>query len=191
MQPDDVAADFLADAAASADRVDIASAFVTRRGIDHLEQWPRPDWTRLIARARHGRTDPHAIACALDELGIDVRDSAATAGSAFTPRSIFRRCRLTGPAIAMREEHAPATSSGVALKFGSSGRSPTRFSSGTRRAAVSRPTRYCAYEAQATIIISYRADSFGDAGDALDDVLQRARERDDVEIDSIQPRYAG
>jgi hypothetical protein len=39
---------------------------------------------------------------------------------------------------------------------------------------------------QATIVISYRADSFGDAGDALDDVLQRARERDDVEIDSIQ-----
>jgi hypothetical protein len=38
---------------------------------------------------------------------------------------------------------------------------------------------------QATIVISFRADSFGDAGDALDDVLQRARERDDVEIDSI------
>jgi hypothetical protein len=46
----------------------------------------------------------------------------------------------------------------------------------------------------ATIVISYRADSFGDAGDALDDVLQRARERDDVEIDSIQlgtPASAG
>jgi hypothetical protein len=39
---------------------------------------------------------------------------------------------------------------------------------------------------QATIVISYRADSFGDAGDALDDVLRRAHERDDVEIDSIQ-----
>jgi hypothetical protein len=39
---------------------------------------------------------------------------------------------------------------------------------------------------QATIVISYRADSFGDAGDALDDVLRRARERGDVEIDSIQ-----
>jgi hypothetical protein len=47
---------------------------------------------------------------------------------------------------------------------------------------------------QATIVISYRADSFGDAGDALDDVLRRARERDDVEIDSIQvgtPASAG
>jgi hypothetical protein len=46
----------------------------------------------------------------------------------------------------------------------------------------------------ATIVISYRADSFGDAGDALDDVLQRARERPDVEIDSIQlgtPTSAG
>jgi hypothetical protein len=47
---------------------------------------------------------------------------------------------------------------------------------------------------QATIVISYRADSFGDAGDALDDLLQRAREREDVEIDSIQlgtPASAG
>ena len=47
---------------------------------------------------------------------------------------------------------------------------------------------------QATIVISYRADSFGDAGGALDDVLQRARERDDVEIDSVQlgtPASAG
>ena len=47
---------------------------------------------------------------------------------------------------------------------------------------------------QATVVISYRADSFGDAGEALDDVLRRARERDDVEIDSIQlstPASAG
>jgi hypothetical protein len=47
---------------------------------------------------------------------------------------------------------------------------------------------------QATIVISYRADSFGDAGGALDDVLERAREREDVEIDSIQlgtPASAG
>lgn len=47
---------------------------------------------------------------------------------------------------------------------------------------------------QATIVISYRADSFADAGDALDDILRRARERDDVEIDSIQvgtPASAG
>jgi hypothetical protein len=39
---------------------------------------------------------------------------------------------------------------------------------------------------QATILISYRADSFGEAGGAIDDVLQRAREREDVEIESIQ-----
>ncbi len=47
---------------------------------------------------------------------------------------------------------------------------------------------------QATIVISYRADCFGDADGALDDVLQRAREREDVEIDSIQlstPASAG
>jgi hypothetical protein len=47
---------------------------------------------------------------------------------------------------------------------------------------------------QATIVMSYRADSFGDAGGALDDVLLRARERDDVEIESVQvgtPASAG
>jgi hypothetical protein len=47
---------------------------------------------------------------------------------------------------------------------------------------------------QATIVVSYRADSFGDAGGALDDVLRRAREREDVEIESIQlstPASAG
>jgi hypothetical protein len=47
---------------------------------------------------------------------------------------------------------------------------------------------------QATIVISYRADSLGDAGSVLDDVLERAREREDVEIDSIQlatPASAG
>jgi hypothetical protein len=46
----------------------------------------------------------------------------------------------------------------------------------------------------ATIVISYRADSFGDAGAALDDVLKRARERQDVEIEKIQlatPASAG
>jgi hypothetical protein len=47
---------------------------------------------------------------------------------------------------------------------------------------------------QATIVISYRADSLEDAGAALDDVLGRARQRADVEIDSIQlgtPASAG
>jgi hypothetical protein len=39
---------------------------------------------------------------------------------------------------------------------------------------------------QATIVISYRADSFGEAGGALDDLLRRAREREDVEIESVQ-----
>jgi hypothetical protein len=47
---------------------------------------------------------------------------------------------------------------------------------------------------QATIVIALRADSFGDAGGVLDDALQRARERADIEIDSIQlgtPASAG
>jgi hypothetical protein len=33
---------------------------------------------------------------------------------------------------------------------------------------------------QATIVISYRTDSLAEAGDKLDDVLMRARERTDV-----------
>jgi hypothetical protein len=46
----------------------------------------------------------------------------------------------------------------------------------------------------ATIVISYRADRFSDAGEALDDVLERARDRGDIEIESIQlstPASAG
>ena len=41
---------------------------------------------------------------------------------------------------------------------------------------------------QATIILSYRADSLGEAGEKLDDVLLRARERTDVEIESVELR---
>jgi hypothetical protein len=41
---------------------------------------------------------------------------------------------------------------------------------------------------QATIVVSYRADSLGEAGEKLDDVLLRARERADVEIESIELR---
>jgi hypothetical protein len=63
----------------------------------------------------------------------------------------------------MRDEHAPQ----IWVVF--------LFARDTRRMKI-----------QATIIISYRADSLGDAGGALDDVLERARARDDVEIDSIQ-----
>jgi hypothetical protein len=39
---------------------------------------------------------------------------------------------------------------------------------------------------QATIVVSYRADSLAEAGDKLDDVLHRARQRDDIEIESIE-----
>jgi hypothetical protein len=50
------------------------------------------------------------------------------------------------------------------------------------------------YEAPRDNRHSYRADSFGDAGVALDDVLKRARGRQDVEIENIQlatPASAG
>jgi hypothetical protein len=39
---------------------------------------------------------------------------------------------------------------------------------------------------EATIVVSYRADSLAEAGDKLDDVLRRARERDDIELESIE-----
>jgi hypothetical protein len=39
---------------------------------------------------------------------------------------------------------------------------------------------------QATIVVSFRADSLGEAGDKLDDVLSRARDREDIEVDNIE-----
>ena len=39
---------------------------------------------------------------------------------------------------------------------------------------------------EATIVLSYRADSLAEAGDALDDVLRRAYERPDMEVESVQ-----
>jgi hypothetical protein len=41
---------------------------------------------------------------------------------------------------------------------------------------------------EATIVVSYRADSLAEAGDKLDDMLRRAREREDVEVESIELR---
>jgi hypothetical protein len=43
-----------------------------------------------------------------------------------------------------------------------------------------------AMKLQATIIVSYRADSLSEAGEKLDDLLPRAGERGDVEIESIE-----
>ena len=39
---------------------------------------------------------------------------------------------------------------------------------------------------QATIIVSYRADSLAEAGEKVDDLLLRARQRGDIEIESIE-----
>jgi hypothetical protein len=48
--------------------------------------------------------------------------------------------------VPVREGQARATTAGPGPQLGSSARSPTRFSSGTRRAAVSQAARYCAHE---------------------------------------------
>jgi hypothetical protein len=39
---------------------------------------------------------------------------------------------------------------------------------------------------QATITISFQAGSLADAGGKLDDVLARARDREDVDVDSVE-----
>jgi hypothetical protein len=39
---------------------------------------------------------------------------------------------------------------------------------------------------QATVLLSFQATSLGDAGAVLDDVLARARERDDVDVGSVE-----
>jgi hypothetical protein len=118
-----------------------------------------------------------------------------------------RRCSTNGkPAIrsaATRSGSAPRASTWSRFappsRRSSSARPPGRSSSRCRirrspPPARSRTRDTARMKVQATIVISYRADSFGDAGDALDDLLQRAREREDVEIDNIQlatPASAG
>jgi hypothetical protein len=39
---------------------------------------------------------------------------------------------------------------------------------------------------QATVVLGFQASSLSDAGAVLDDVLARARERDDVDVGSIE-----
>jgi|tagenome__1003787_1003787.scaffolds.fasta_scaffold19237778_2 hypothetical protein len=41
---------------------------------------------------------------------------------------------------------------------------------------------------EATIVVSFQARSLAEAGETLDDVLGGARERDDVEIQSVELR---
>jgi hypothetical protein len=41
---------------------------------------------------------------------------------------------------------------------------------------------------EATIVVSFQARSLSEAGETLDDVLGGARERDDVEIQSVELR---
>lgn len=50
------------------------------------------------------------------------------------------------------------------------------------------PSHTATMKLQATIVVSYRADSLGEAGEKLDDVLLRARERADVEIETVELR---
>jgi len=39
---------------------------------------------------------------------------------------------------------------------------------------------------QATVLLTFQAKSFADAGAVLDDVLARARERDDVDVGRVE-----
>jgi hypothetical protein len=50
------------------------------------------------------------------------------------------------------------------------------------------PSHTATMKLQATIVVSYRSDSLSEAGEKLDDVLLRARERADVEIESVELR---
>jgi hypothetical protein len=43
-----------------------------------------------------------------------------------------------------------------------------------------------AMKVQATVVLSFQAKTLGEAGDLMDDVLGRARERDDVDIASVE-----
>ncbi|MGZ6588158.1 MAG: hypothetical protein ACXVHX_28170 [Solirubrobacteraceae bacterium] len=48
------------------------------------------------------------------------------------------------------------------------------------------PGRIAVMKLQATIVITYQARSLADAGAILDDVLERPREREDVDVESVQ-----
>jgi hypothetical protein len=43
-----------------------------------------------------------------------------------------------------------------------------------------------AMKLQATIVISFQAASLADAGAKLDDVLERPREREDIDVESVE-----
>jgi hypothetical protein len=43
-----------------------------------------------------------------------------------------------------------------------------------------------AMKVQATVVVSFQAKTLGEAGNLMDDVLGRARERDDVDIGSVE-----
>jgi len=73
LQPGFTAIELLERELPDALRLDAASAFVTRSGIELLAGLPRPRKVRLVCRAGHGVTEPDAVVMAADELGAEVR----------------------------------------------------------------------------------------------------------------------
>jgi hypothetical protein len=86
LQPDSPAIEVLERELEGARRLDAASAFVTRSGIELLLPLPRPGLLRLVCRAGHGPTDPDSIAMAADELGADVRLVTGSDAARFHPK---------------------------------------------------------------------------------------------------------
>jgi hypothetical protein len=86
LQPDSPAIEVLERELDGALRLDAASAFVSRSGIELLLYLPRPGRLRLVCRAGHGPTDPDAVAMAADELGAQVRLVTGSDAARFHPK---------------------------------------------------------------------------------------------------------
>ena len=86
LQPGFTAIELLERELPDALRLDAASAFVTRSGIELLAGLPRPRKVRLVCRAGHGVTEPDAVVMAADELGAEVRLVAGPEAARFHPK---------------------------------------------------------------------------------------------------------
>ena len=86
LQPGHPAAEVLAQELDGAIRFDVASAFVSMAGVKLLVELPRAKKVRLICRAGHGSTNPHAVAMAEEDLGAEVRLVAGPAAARFHPK---------------------------------------------------------------------------------------------------------
>lgn len=96
-QPQDASGiELLRDQLVGAMRLDVASAFVTRSGVELFGSAAIPGRFRLVCRAGHGPTEPEAVEIAATELGAEVRLVTGASARRFHPKvyMVAHRTRL-------------------------------------------------------------------------------------------------